>query len=182
MSWQGEVFKGKIGFTMEDSTPQWDLPTRPPAGTPNVLLIVLDDVGYGHLGCYGSPIATPHIDALAAQGLRYTNWHTTALCSPTRSCLLTGRNHHTNGMGLISELASGYPGYDGMPKPSRAYISPTVAGSGFCDVRVGQVASSAGGRNVHRRAVHALAAGQGLRSVLRLPRRRNRSIQPRSDV
>ena len=125
MTWQAEVFKGKIGFTMEDSTPDWNMPPRPPAGSPNVLMIVLDDVGYGHLGCYGGPIETPNIDALAARGLRYTNWHTTALCSPTRSCLLTGRNHHSNGMGMISELASGYPGYDGMPKPS-APTSPRV--------------------------------------------------------
>ena len=64
MSWQSEVFKGKIGFTMEDSTPHWNLPPRPAAGSPNVLMIVLDDVGYAHLGCYGSPIETPNIDAL----------------------------------------------------------------------------------------------------------------------
>jgi arylsulfatase A-like enzyme len=138
MSWQGEVFKGKIGFTMEDSTPHWNLPPRPPAGSPNVLMIVLDDVGYGHLGCYGSPIETPNIDALAARGLRYTNWHTTAMCSPTRSCLLTGRNHHSNGMGMISELASGYPGYDGMPKPSRAYISELLQAQGFATFALGK--------------------------------------------
>jgi hypothetical protein len=138
VSWQGEVFKGKIGFTMEDSTPHWNLPPRPPAGSPNVLMIVLDDVGYGHLGCYGSPIETPNIDALAARGLRYTNWHTTAMCSPTRSCLLTGRNHHSNGMGMISELASGYPGYDGMPKPSRAYISELLQAQGFATFALGK--------------------------------------------
>jgi hypothetical protein len=70
MAWQSEVFKGKIGFTMEDSTPHWNLPRRPPAGTPNVLVIVMDDVGYGHLGCYGGGIETPNIDKLAATGLR----------------------------------------------------------------------------------------------------------------
>jgi len=138
MSWQGEVFKGKIGFTMEDSTPHWNLPPRPPAGSPNVLMIVLDDVGYAHLGCYGSPIETPNIDALAARGLRYSNWHATALCSPTRSCLLTGRNNHTNGMGIISELAQGYPGYDGVPKPSRGYISEILHEQGFATYALGK--------------------------------------------
>ena len=183
MSWQGEVFKGKIGFTMEDSTPDWNLPPRPPAGSPNVLMIVLDDVGYGHLGCYGSPIETPNIDALAARGLRYTNWHTTAMCSPTRSCLLTGRNHHSNGMGMISELASGYPGYDGMPQAlARLHLGDAAASRAITHLCAGQVAPSACRRNVHGRAVHSLAAGQGLRSLLRLPRRGDRSIQPRSGV
>jgi arylsulfatase A-like enzyme len=92
---------------MDDSTPYWDLPPRSPEGSPNVLWIVLDDVGFGNLGCYGAPIDTPNIDRLAANGLRYANMHTTAMCSPTRACLLTGRNHHTCGMGMISELASG---------------------------------------------------------------------------
>ena len=138
MSWQAEVFKGKIGFTMEESTPHWNLPARPREGTPNVLWIVLDDVGYAHLGCYGSPIETPNIDALAANGLRYSNWHATALCSPTRSCLLTGRNNHTNGMGIISELAQGYPGYDGVPKPSRGYISEILHEQGFATYALGK--------------------------------------------
>ena len=76
-------------------------------------MIVLDDTGFGQLGCYGSPIATPNIDALAAGGLLYTNMHTTALCSPSRSCILTGRNHHANATAAINELATGYPGYNG---------------------------------------------------------------------
>ena len=78
-----------------------------------MLTVVLDDTGYGQLGCYGSPIATPNFDSLAADGLRYSNMHTTALCSPSRSCILTGRNHHSNAMAAITELASGYPGYPG---------------------------------------------------------------------
>jgi arylsulfatase len=77
-------------------------------------MVVLDDTGFGQLGCYGSPIETPNFDALAANGLRYNNMHTTALCSPSRSCILTGRNHHSNGMAAITELASGYPGYNGI--------------------------------------------------------------------
>jgi arylsulfatase A-like enzyme len=77
------------------------------------LMIVLDDTGFGQLGCYGSPIATPNFDALAAGGLLYTNMHTTALCSPSRSCIITGRNHHANATAAINEMATGYPGYNG---------------------------------------------------------------------
>jgi arylsulfatase len=89
-------FKGKIGETYKDSTPDFSpaLPITAPKGAPNVLIVLLDDVGFGQLGCYGGPIATPNIDKLAARGLRYNNFHTTALCSPSRAALLTGRNHH----------------------------------------------------------------------------------------
>ncbi len=83
-----------------------------PQGAPNVLLVVLDDVGFAQLGCFGSDIDTPTLDRLAADGLRYSNFHTTALCSPTRACVLTGRNHHAVGMGRIVDLATGFPGYD----------------------------------------------------------------------
>ena len=102
-----QEFGGVIGRDWRDSEPWWPTPTRPPAGAPNVLLIVLDDVGFAQLGCYGSDISTPHIDALADGGIRLANFHTTALCSPTRSCLLTGRNHHNNGMGRVADLAMG---------------------------------------------------------------------------
>ena len=81
-------------------------PVRAREGAPNALFIVLDDTGFGQLGCYGSPIATPSFDALAADGLRYNNMHTTALCSPSRSCILTGRNHHSNAMAAITESAA----------------------------------------------------------------------------
>ena len=91
-----------------------------PAGAPNVVMVLLDDVGYAQFGCYGSDIRTPTFDRLAAGGLRYSNFHTTALCSPTRACLLTGRNHHSNGMARIVEFASGFPGYDAtIPKSQR---------------------------------------------------------------
>jgi arylsulfatase A-like enzyme len=74
---------------------------------------VLDDAGFGHLGCYGSPISTPNLTALAGDGLRYNNMHTTAPCSPSRSCMLTGRNHHSNGMSCITEGSAGYRGGNG---------------------------------------------------------------------
>ena len=106
-----DTFGGVIGRYHHESTPWWPAPCRAPSGAPNVLLVVLDDVGFAQLGCFGSDIDTPVLDRLAAQGLRYTNFHTTALCSPTRACLLTGRNHHSNAMGRIVELATGFPGY-----------------------------------------------------------------------
>ena len=77
-----------------ETRPSWEPRPAPPPDAPNVVVIVLDDTGFAHLGCYGSDIDTPHIDRLAAGGIRYTNFHTTALCSPSRACLLTGRNHH----------------------------------------------------------------------------------------
>lgn len=106
-------FKGKIGRTYKDSTPWWPPENQAPEQAPDVLFIVLDDVGYSDLGCYGSEIATPNMDALAMRGLRYSNFHVTSMCSPTRACLLTGRNAHAVGMGIIAEWSSGYPGYRG---------------------------------------------------------------------
>ena len=103
----GTAFPGVIGRTVDVSEPAWPQPLRAGEGAPSVLFIVLDDTGYGQLGCYGAPIRTPNLDALAARGLRYTNFHTTALCSPSRTCLLTGRNHHSNGMSCITEGATG---------------------------------------------------------------------------
>lgn len=108
-----ESFKGKIGRTYQESVPAWRPQPKAPAGAPNVVFIVLDDVGFSDLGCYGSDIETPHIDALASGGLRYSNFHVTAMCSPTRACLLTGRNAHSVGVGIISEWANGFPAYQG---------------------------------------------------------------------
>ena len=108
----GTAFPGVIGRTTDESSPAWPRPLRAAAGSPNVLFVVLDDTGYGQLGCYGSPMATPNFDALAAGGLLYTNMHTTALCSPSRSCIITGRNHHDADRG---DQRTGYrlPGYNG---------------------------------------------------------------------
>src|SRR5436190_13203421 len=86
------------------------VPLRPPAGAPNVLIILIDDVGFGASSAFGGPCATPNFERLAANGLKYNRFHTTALCSPTRSALLTGRNHHTVGMGAITEMATSAPG------------------------------------------------------------------------
>ncbi len=103
-----------------------------------MLLAVLDDVGYAQLGCYGSDIATPNIDRLAQEGVRLANFHTTALCSPTRSCLLTGRNHHRNGMARVADLALGYPGYSGRIPRENFFMSEVLAASGYAPYAVGK--------------------------------------------
>ncbi len=133
-------FQGKIGENYKDSTPDWTpaLPLAAPEGAPNVIVIVLDDVGYGHLGCYGGPIETPNLDKLAAGGLRYTNFHTTALCSPSRGALLTGRNHHAIGLAAITEAATGFPGnYGSIPK-SAGFISETLKQNGYNTMALGK--------------------------------------------
>ena len=107
----GQAFSGSIGRTFDVSKPAWPAPKRAKEGAPNVLFIVLDDTGFGHLGCYGGLINTPNLDKLAADGLRYNNMHTTALCSPSRSCMITGRNHHSTSFAGITECATGYDGY-----------------------------------------------------------------------
>ena len=112
--------------------------TTAPPGAPNVLLIVLDDVGFAQLGCYGSPIDTPVIDGLAASGVRLANFHTTALCSPSHACLLTGRNHHRSGMGRVADLAVGYPGYWGRPPRENGYLSEILRQQGYATYAVGK--------------------------------------------
>jgi arylsulfatase len=106
-------FGGTIGKTIAGSKPWWPDATRPPAGAPNILVVLFDDVGFSDFGCYGSQIRTPTIDRLAAEGLRYSGFHTTAMCSTTRAALLTGRNHHSVGVGCLANFDSGYPGYRG---------------------------------------------------------------------
>jgi arylsulfatase A-like enzyme len=106
-------FAGTIGKTVKDSKPWWPEAAKAPAGAPNILVVLFDDVGFSDFGCYGSPIKTPTIDAIAGQGLRYTGFHTSAMCSTTRAALLTGRNHHSVGMGCLANFDSGFPGYRG---------------------------------------------------------------------
>src|SRR3954452_22591722 len=134
----GAAFPGVIGRTTDESSPAWPQPVRALPGSPNVLFIVLDDVGFGQLGCFGSPISTPNFDALAANGLRYNNMHTTALCSPSRSCIITGRNHHSNGMACITELASVYPGYNGIIPFENGFLSEMLLGHGYSTFMVGK--------------------------------------------
>ena len=131
-------FRGRIGNDWRDSEPWWPPLPTPPEGAPNIVLIVLDDVGFAQLGCYGSDIETPFIDAVAAQGVRLTNFHTTALCSPTRACLLTGRNHHRSGMGRVADLATGFPGYWGRPPRENGFLSEMLQATGYATYAVGK--------------------------------------------
>jgi arylsulfatase len=126
------------GRTYRDVEPWWPEPTRVADDAPNVVLIVLDDVGFSDFGCYGSEIETPRIDELAGRGLRYTNFHTTALCSPTRACLLTGRNHHAVGMGVVSNWDTGYPGYRGRVDRRAATVAEVLRANGYNTFAVGK--------------------------------------------
>jgi len=99
---------------------------------------VLDDTGFGQFGCYSSPIQTPNLDSLAAEGIAYTNMHTTALCSPSRTCMLTGRNHHSNNMACISEGSTGYPGYNGYIPFENGFLSEMLLGQGYNTYAIGK--------------------------------------------
>lgn len=134
----GTAFPGVIGRTFDVSEPAWPEPLRAAEGAPNVLFIILDDTGFGQLGCYGSPIATPNLDSLAAGGLRYNNMHTTALCSPSRSCVLTGRNHHSNAMACITEGSTGYPGANGYIPFANGFLSETLLQKGYNTYAIGK--------------------------------------------
>jgi arylsulfatase A-like enzyme len=130
--------QGRIGRTMLESEPAFAAVSRPPAGAPNVVMIVLDDLGFAQLGCFGSNIATPAIDGLAGRGLRYNRFHVTALCSPTRACLLTGRNHHAVGMGFLTDIPTGFPGYDGRIPKSAGMLPRILRDAGYNTFAVGK--------------------------------------------
>lgn len=131
-------FPGTIGVTINESVPHWPRPPRPPSDAPNVLIMMLDDVGFADFGCYGSEIDTPTIDALAERGVRYTGFHTTAMCSTTRASLHTGRNHHSVGMGCLSNFDSGYPGYRGKIDHDAATIAEMLRPHGYRSYYVGK--------------------------------------------
>lgn len=128
----------RIGRRLAESTPRFVPYPRPPAGAPNVVMIVLDDVGFGQLGCYGSPVATPSIDRLAAGGLRYNRFHVTSICSSTRACLLSGRNHHAVGIGMTMETPLGFPGYTGRLPRSAALLPRILRDAGYNAFAVGK--------------------------------------------
>jgi arylsulfatase A-like enzyme len=133
-------FKGQINVDIRDSEPDWTPfePPRAPDGAPNVLYVVLDDVGFSAMSCYGGPIETPNVDRIAANGVRFTQWHTTALCSPTRSCLLNGRNHTRNSMACITEAAIGFPNASGTIPPENGMLSEILGEVGWNTYMVGK--------------------------------------------
>jgi arylsulfatase A-like enzyme len=135
-----EPFRGKIATDVRDSVPAWASfePPKAPDGAPSVVYLVLDDVGFSAMESYGGPIPTPNIDRVVAEGARYTQFHTTALCSPTRSCLLTGRNHTRNGMACITEAASGFPNANGAIPPENGQIQEILGQCGWNTYMVGK--------------------------------------------
>ena len=126
-----QKFQGQINLNAVDSKPAWPARVVPPKGAPNILLILTDDVGFGAPSTFGGVIPTPALDRIAANGLRYTNFHSTSLCSPTRAALITGRNHHSVGFGVISEIATGFPGYNSVIGKDSATIGRILLENGY---------------------------------------------------
>lgn len=135
---QYERFDGVIGRTHADSTPWWPTPPHPGDAAPNVVVILIDDLGFAQFGCFGSDIETPNVDRLAAGGLRFTNFHVTPVCSPTRAALLTGRNHHTVGMRSVSNFSSGYPHMRGQVSNHAATMAEVLRDAGYATFGLGK--------------------------------------------
>ncbi|WP_416896737.1 MAG: arylsulfatase [Minwuia sp.] len=131
-------YRGKVGLTIGESEPWWPEAVKAPDGAPNILLVLYDDVGFSDFGCYGSPIRTPTIDRIAAEGLTYTGFHTTAMCSTTRAALLTGRNHHSVGVGSLANFDSGFPGYRGKIAKEAGTIAEMLRESGYRNYMLGK--------------------------------------------
>jgi arylsulfatase A-like enzyme len=126
-----EPFKGELRETEDDSDSYVPRRIKAPQGAPNVVLVLTDDVGFGAASTFGGPVPTPELDALAARGLRYNRFHTTGICSPTRAALLTGRNHHTVGSGMLADIASPYPGYTSRIPRSAATVARILRDNGY---------------------------------------------------
>ena len=131
-------FAGVVDADRDKSKPDWPKPVTAPKGAPNVVLILLDDVGFGATSALGGPVSTPELDKLAGQGLRYNNFHVNAMCSPTRASLLTGRNSHQAGFGNITELAAGYPGYNSIWRKDTAGIAEVLRLNGYSTAAFGK--------------------------------------------
>ena len=126
-----QKFEGKIERNAAQSTPYWPARVVPPKGAPNILLIMTDDTGFGVTSTFGGVIPTPALDRIAANGLRYTNFNSTALCSPTRAAIITGRNHHSMGFGVVSEQSTGFPGYNSIMTRDKATIGKILKDNGY---------------------------------------------------
>ena len=133
-----DEFHGTIGTTHRESTPWFAAPKHPGEDAPNIVVVLLDDTGFAHFGCYGSEIETPNIDRLAANGLQYTNFHVTPLCSPTRAALLTGRNHHSVGMRALANFNTGYPNMTGHISNHAGTVAEVLRDEGYTTFAVGK--------------------------------------------
>ena len=173
-------FRGVVNIDVRDSVQDWTPFREAPApeGAPNVLLVLYDDTGMAAWSPYGGRINMPTMQRLADNGLTYTQWHTTALCSPTRSCLLTGRNHHQNGFAQIAEGAQGFPGHTGHIPMENATIGEVLRENGYNTFWVGKNHNVPAGRVGDGRDQAELAAGPRLRPVLRVHRRRDQQLVP----
>ncbi len=131
-------FEGTVGRVFSTSEPAWPTPPKPPSGAPNVIVILADDLGFADLGCYGSEIHTPHLDRLASDGIRYTNFHVNPMCSPTRASMLTGLNHHMAGMGHVAHSDPGFPGYAHELRDDAVTMAELFRDSGWASLMVGK--------------------------------------------
>lgn len=131
-------FSGKIGRTREESVPHWTIPAKAGKGSPNVVVIFMDDMGWSDLGCYGSEIATPNADALAQRGIRFNNYTSHPICSPARAALLTGRNAHSVSTGWLATNNPGFPGYSGEMPLDTPTMAETFRAAGYATVAVGK--------------------------------------------
>ena len=126
-----QAFRGQIELNADRSKPAWPMRVVPPKGAPNILLIMTDDVGFAAPSTFGGVIPTPVLDRIAANGLRYTNFHSTSLCSPTRAALITGRNHHAVGFGVVSDGSTGFSGYNSVIGKDNATIGRILLENGY---------------------------------------------------
>ena len=156
------AFGGTINLDAQNSTPYWQPQVVPPKGAPNILLIITDDVGFAAPSTFGGVIPTPTLDRIANMGLRYTQFHTTSLCSPTRAALITGRNHHSVGFGVITEAATGYPGYNSVITKDQLDHRPDPQGERLRHVLVRQEPQHAVFRDEPGRPLRPMARRHGL--------------------
>ena len=161
----------------QNSKPYWPARVVPPKGAPNVLLIMTDDQGYGISSTFGGVIPTPTLDRVAKAGLRYTQFHSASLCSPSRAALLTGRNHHAVGFGVIAEQATGYPGYDAIIGRDNAAIGEIMKQNGYATSWFGKNHNTPGYEYSLVGSVRSMAERHGLPVFLRLHGRRDRPVE-----
>ena len=151
-------------------------PVRPPEGAPNVLIVLIDDVGFATSSAFGGPCETPIAERLAANGLKYNRFHTTTLCSPTRQALLTGRNRHSVGMGGMTEIATSAPGYNGVRPNTTAPLAETLKLNGYSTAQFGKCHEIPVWETSPMGPFDAVAERLGLRALLRLHRRRDEPV------
>lgn len=175
------TFKGRIGRTVAESEPYFDEGPHPDDGAPNVVVVLLDDTGFAQFGCYGSDIDTSNIGALAAEGVQFTNFHVTPLCSPTRASLLTGRSAHAVGMRAVSNFRTGFPNMLGHLTNHAATMAEVLSAEGYATFCLGKW-HLAHGAVLGGRSIRSVAVGPRLRPLLRIPGRGDRPVPPRSGV